>query len=263
MAAAARIATADDTELLGYLLQLVQALRYEPGPAGSGVGGARGGEHGDALLNMLVSRAAGNVEIANFLHWYIFCQQLVEAEHKGRARCYERAQRRLIKTLEQTDKGRVIMNVLEHQHALVTFLTKLAHDIKKTRETRLKKVERLKAALQATNPVFFGGPAAAGIVLNLNPLVTATGLVAEDAEVFKSAQMPLGISFVTNVPQPNVVAADRLVFKYRIIFKHGDDLRQDQLVLQMLRVMDRELKMSGLDLRLTPCACPLPHTHTL
>ena len=89
MAAAARIATADDTELLGYLLQLVQALRYEPGPAGSGVGGARGGEHGDALLNMLVSRAAGNVEIANFLHWYIFCQQLVEAEHKGRARCYE------------------------------------------------------------------------------------------------------------------------------------------------------------------------------
>ena len=38
---------------------------------------------------------------------------------------------------------------------------------------------------------------------------------------------------------------------------------QDQLVLQMLRVMDRELKMSGLDLRLTPCACPLPHTHTL
>jgi phosphatidylinositol kinase/protein kinase (PI-3 family) len=32
--------------------------------------------------------------------------------------------------------------------------------------------------------------------------------------------------------------------KYRIIFKDGDDLRQDQLVLQMLRIMDRELKMS-------------------
>ncbi|EKX37295.1 hypothetical protein GUITHDRAFT_43586, partial [Guillardia theta CCMP2712] len=32
----------------------------------------------------------------------------------------------------------------------------------------------------------------------------------------------------------------------------GDDLRQDQLVLQMLRLMDRELKNSGLDLKLTP-----------
>jgi len=86
----------------------------------------------------------------------------------------------------------------------------------------------------------------------MNPHITATGLVAEDAEVFKSAQMPLGISFLTNMPQPDVKEADRLQYKYRIIFKDGDDLRQDQLVLQMLRLMDRELKMSGLDLKLTP-----------
>ena len=65
-------------------------------------------------------------------------------------------------------------------------------------------------------------------------------------------QSPLGISFLTNLPQPDVKEADRLVYKYRIIFKDGDDLRQDQLVLQMLRLMDRELKMSGLDLKLTP-----------
>ena len=65
-------------------MQLVQALRYEAV-----------GKDGDSLLNLLVERASENLEIANFLHWYIFCQQLVEAELKevkGRPRCYERAQ---------------------------------------------------------------------------------------------------------------------------------------------------------------------------
>jgi hypothetical protein len=43
-------------------------------------------------------------------------------------------------TLEKTDKGRATITILEHQHELVTFLTKLAHDIKKMRDTRQRKV---------------------------------------------------------------------------------------------------------------------------
>lgn len=34
-----------------------------------------------------------------------------------------------------------------------------------------------------------------------------------------------------------------------IIFKNGDDLRQDMLTLQMLRIMDNLWKMHGLDFR--------------
>lgn len=243
-AAARRVARADDAELLGYLLQLVQALRYESP-----------GREGDTLLNLLVNRAEANLEIANYLHWYIFCQQLVEAETlkdaKGRPRHYERAQRKLMTALERTERGRATITVLEQQHDLVAFLSKLAQDIKNMRESRAKKVERLKAALASTHSMIFGS-GGSGVRLNMNPNIIATGLVADDAEVFKSAMMPLGISFLTHMPQLDVKEADRLQYKYRIIFKDGDDLRQDQLVLQMIRLMDRELKLSGLDLQLVP-----------
>lgn len=37
-----------------------------------------------------------------------------------------------------------------------------------------------------------------------------------------------------------------------LIYKRGDDLRQDQLVVQILSLMDRLLKRENLDLKLTP-----------
>ena len=40
--------------------------------------------------------------------------------------------------------------------------------------------------------------------------------------------------------------------EYSAIYKIGDDLRQDQLVLQMIALMDKLLKQENLDLKLTP-----------
>lgn len=36
------------------------------------------------------------------------------------------------------------------------------------------------------------------------------------------------------------------------MFKAGDDLRQDQLILQLIMLMDRLLRKENLDLKLTP-----------
>lgn len=59
--------------------------------------------------------------------------------------------------------------------------------------------------------------------------------------MFKSALMPSRLTFLTNENE-----------EYVAIFKYGDDLRQDQLILQMITLMDKLLRSENLDLKLTP-----------
>lgn len=43
---------------------------------------------------------------------------------------------------------------------------------------------------------------------------------------------------------------DAEMSEYSVLFKTGDDLRQDQLVMQLIALMDRLLKNENLDLNL-------------
>jgi len=61
-----------------------------------------------------------------------------------------------------------------------------------------------------------------------------------------SKKLPLWLVF-ENV-EPNVQPL-------HVIFKVGDDIRQDILTLQMIRIMDKFWKNAGMDLRLQPYAC--------
>ena len=59
--------------------------------------------------------------------------------------------------------------------------------------------------------------------------------------MFKSALYPAAVTF-TSVKEGDTVC---------FMVKNGDDVRQDQLVLQIIKVMDSCLKKVGLDLKLT------------
>ena len=70
--------------------------------------------------------------------------------------------------------------------------------------------------------------------------------------VMDSAKKPLWL--VWRNPDP---LADKLkgYELNSIIFKNGDDLRQDMLTLQVIRIMDSIWNREGLDLRMLPYAC--------
>lgn len=63
--------------------------------------------------------------------------------------------------------------------------------------------------------------------LILDPNVKVKGIIPEQATMFKSNLMPCKFVFKTQEAK-----------EYSVIYKVGDDLRQDQLVLQMISLMD-------------------------
>jgi phosphatidylinositol kinase/protein kinase (PI-3 family) len=66
--------------------------------------------------------------------------------------------------------------------------------------------------------------------LPLNPTVVAKGVIPEKCRCMDSAKAPLWLVFENEDPHGDPIY---------VIFKSGDDLRQDILTLQMLHIMDR------------------------
>jgi len=82
--------------------------------------------------------------------------------------------------------------------------------------------------------------------LPLNPRIEVSGLILNKCKYMDSKKLPLWLVFTNGDPTAPPVY---------VIFKSGDDLRQDMLTLQMIQLMDKLWKQEGLDLRMSPYGC--------
>jgi phosphatidylinositol 3-kinase len=232
-----RLRKADDDELLLYLLQLVQALKFER-PA---VEGEPGDSQDSSLAQFLITRAADNFLLGNYLHWYLMveCEDRSQRDAPDIRKLFAKVEYDFMLELSTKPDGKQDRSILRRQGELITLLSKISRDIQTSGGDRPRKIERLKRFLadpknELTN---FDPP----LPLPLDPTVSIVGCFPEDSNVFKSTMMPLYINFRTTGGQA-----------YPIIFKTGDDLRQDQLVIQIITLMDRLLRKENLDLKLSP-----------
>ncbi|EPS34839.1 hypothetical protein PDE_09803 [Penicillium oxalicum 114-2] len=233
--AVARLRKADDDELLLYLLQLVQALKYEENSGRESEEAA----HDSSLANFLVTRAATNFKLGNSLHWYLMveCDDPSPGTLSNQRRLFARVEYYFMAELERVHAEH--RKILLRQGEMITVLSKIAKDIRFSRETRPAKIEKLKKALRdPKNELLQIDPP---LPLPLDPDVSIVGCYPDEANVFKSTLSPLNITFKTSEGK-----------RYPLLFKVGDDLRQDQLVIQIIILMDRLLQKENLDLKLTP-----------
>lgn len=86
-----------------------------------------------------------------------------------------------------------------------------------------------------------------GVPLSANLNLILRGVRADKVKVFTSATKPLLLPFYFRYKGDDADQANT----FTMMFKTGDDMRQDQLVLQLFSIMDRVLKDVNLDCKFT------------
>lgn len=217
---------ASDEELQCYLLQLVQGLRFERSDR-------------SRLAHFLVNRALSNYELASFLRWYLVVE-LHDPSHARRYLCtYEMLEDAIMRSVHKEENGFQVWQSLIEQAELTAQLRSIMKElsnVKHDAQTKGRILEQLFSGIFSELKNF-----SEPIPSPLTPTVLLDGIVPEESLVFKSANYPLCIAFSTVNGGTS-----------KMIFKKGDNLRKDQLVIQIISLMDRLLKSDNLDLHLTP-----------
>ncbi|XP_076860099.1 phosphatidylinositol 4-phosphate 3-kinase C2 domain-containing subunit beta isoform X2 [Brachyhypopomus gauderio] len=208
-----------DPELLDFLPQLVQALKYEC-------------YLDSPLVRFLLRRAIGDVRIAHCLFW-LLKDALQDSQFSAR---YQHLLAALL-----CCSGHGLREEFDRQGWLVSILAEVAQRVRDTspssRQTVLREgLEDLKRFFAVTD----------SCRLPLNPGLQVKGINIQSCSYFNSNAVPLKLSFVNMDPLGDNIS---------VIFKAGDDLRQDMLTLQVIRIMNKIWLQEGLDMRMVIFRC--------
>uniref|UniRef100_A0A3P8PMW8 phosphatidylinositol-4,5-bisphosphate 3-kinase n=1 Tax=Astatotilapia calliptera TaxID=8154 RepID=A0A3P8PMW8_ASTCA len=216
-----------DEELSQYLLQLVQVLRYEP-------------YYDCALTHFLLERAQRNRQIGHFLFWHLRSEIHMPAVSVQFALLLEAYCRSNIPHIEVLKKQVEALSKLKSVNELIKLGT-IKNTRSKTKEAMLTK-EAMMTCLRQSGY----SETLSDLHSPLNPSVLLSDINVEKCRYMDSKMKPLWIVY-----NNKLLSGDTL----GIIFKNGDDLRQDMLTLQILRLMDLLWKEANLDLRIVPYGC--------
>ncbi|XP_071110471.1 phosphatidylinositol 4,5-bisphosphate 3-kinase catalytic subunit beta isoform-like isoform X1 [Haliotis cracherodii] len=215
--------TFSDEELSRYLLQLVQALKYETHLC-------------CPLVEFLLTRALGNQHIGHQLFW------LLKSEMYNP---YVSVQYRLILEVYLVASGEHMMALHKQQEALGKLC--VVNGLIKSERYNMgdqKSHEQAKKDMQAVLQQKTYQDILSNLCSPLSPLFRLRSLDIDKCKFMKSKKRPLWLVWKDEVGQD-----------MSLIYKNGDDLRQDMLTLQMLEIMDNIWQSEGLDLRMNVYRC--------
>ncbi|KAK2090739.1 Phosphatidylinositol 4,5-bisphosphate 3-kinase catalytic subunit alpha isoform [Saguinus oedipus] len=211
-----------DDKLSQYLIQLVQVLKYE--------------QYLDNLLvRFLLKKALTNQRIGHFFFWHLKSEmhnKTVSQRFGLLLESYCRACGMYLKHLNRQ---------VEAMEKLIN-LTDILKQEKKDETQKKAEVQMKFLVEQMRRPDFMD--ALQGFLSPLNPAHQLGNLRLEECRIMSSAKRPLWL----NWENPDIMS-ELLFQNNEIIFKNGDDLRQDMLTLQIIRIMENIWQNQGLDLR--------------
>ncbi|KAE9348851.1 Phosphatidylinositol 3-kinase 2 [Phytophthora fragariae] len=213
-----------DTTFSYFLPQLVQAIKYE-------------NHHASPLVMLLIERAIKN---PNQIGFDLFWSMKVES-HSDQYR--ERYGTILNTYLDVcSSKMRAILKLQDKLFSEGGMLERICQSVKAKKNDGAAEMKRaMQQGLEALNELLPGS-----FQLPLDPRIEVGKIIVSKCRVMDSAKKPLWLVFEN---------AEEGGAPVTVMFKAGDDVRQDCLTLQLIRLMDEMWREEGLDLAMEPYKC--------